>query len=154
MNDTALGQITRSIDIDQVFPHTREVIWKTLTNGALMARWMMAPTGFTPALGARFTFSTTGAGAWDGTIHCQIVELIPHERLAYSWCGGDAANVGYGSLLDTLVTWTLTPVETGTRLRIVHSGFVLPRNDSTYANLGAGWQHVLPALRAVIDEEN
>lgn len=154
MTDTALAQETCSITVEDVFPHAPEVIWKTLTNGALMTRWMMAPTGFTPQLGARFTFSTTPAGAWDGTIHCQITDLVPNQKLAYSWRGGHEANVGYGSRLDTLVTWTLAPFETGTRLRMVHSGFVMPRNDSTFNNLGNGWQQVLPALRAVVDEEN
>ncbi|MDB5949533.1 MAG: transcriptional regulator [Massilia sp.] len=34
------------------------------------------------------------------------------------WRGGDASNVGYGSPLDTVVSWTLTKVDNGTRLRL------------------------------------
>jgi Activator of Hsp90 ATPase homolog 1-like protein len=65
MNDSALKSDTQDIVVEEVFPHTPETIWKTLTTGELIRRWMMAPTGFEPVEGARFTFQTTPAGAWD-----------------------------------------------------------------------------------------
>ena len=92
------------------------------------------------------------AGAWDGVIHCEVLEAVPNERLIYSWRGGDDGNTGYGSRLDTLVTWTLTRVEGGTRLRLVHSGFVLPRNDTASRNLGEGWRTVVGRVGALSGE--
>ena len=62
--------------------------------------------------GKRFTFQTTPAGAWDGIIHCQVLEVMPNERLVYAWKSGHEGNVGYGAALDTVVTWTLSKVET------------------------------------------
>ena len=118
MNDAALKPDTQKIMVDQVFPHAPETIWKTLTNSDLMGRWMMAPTGFEPVVGKQFTFQTTPAGAWDGIIHCQVLEAIPNERLVYTWKGGHEGNVGYGSRLDTVVTWTLSRVENGTRFAL------------------------------------
>jgi uncharacterized protein YndB with AHSA1/START domain len=110
------------IVVDEVFPHTPDVVWKTLTTPELMGRWLaMMPTGFEPTEGKRFTYQTTPAGEWDGVIHCQMLEVIPNERLVYAWKGGHEGNVGYGSRLDTVVTWTLSTVENGTRLRLVHS---------------------------------
>src|SRR6185312_15918524 len=97
-----------------------------LTTADLIGRWLMEPTGFIPTKGTRFTFQTTPAGAWDGTISCEVLEVIPNERLSFAWRGGDDANQGYGSRLDTIVTWTLAKVPGGTRLRLVHSGFDLP----------------------------
>ena len=41
-----------------------------------MGRWLMAPAGFEPVKGKHFTYQTTPAGAWDGTIHCQVLEVI------------------------------------------------------------------------------
>ena len=41
MTETMLHPDTRDIDIDEVFPHAPETIWKALTTGALMARWVM-----------------------------------------------------------------------------------------------------------------
>lgn len=153
MNDAALKPATQEIVVDEVFPHAPQVIWKALTTGELMGRWLMAPTGFAPVVGQRFTYQTRAAGAWDGTIHCQVLEVKPHERFAYSWKGGDAGNVGYGSRLDTVVTFLLSQAPGGTRLRLVHSGFVLPVNDVAFTNMSDGWKKVVPNIAAVAAEE-
>jgi uncharacterized protein YndB with AHSA1/START domain len=154
MNDTALKSATQDIVVEEIFPHAPEVIWKTLTSGALMARWLMAPTGFEPVEGTHFTYQTKPAGAWDGTIRCQVLEVRPNERFVYAWKGGHDGNVGYGSPLNTVVTWTLTRVGAGTRLRLVHSGFVAPTNDSALKSMGEGWTKVVPNIGAIAGEED
>ncbi|WP_377296538.1 SRPBCC domain-containing protein [Rhizobium sp. SGZ-381] len=143
---------SRSIVVEENFPHSPEVIWRALTDGALIARFLMPPTGFHPVAGTRFTFHTKAAGAWDGTIHCEVLEVVPNERFSYSWKGGDDANTGYGSRLDTVVTWTLAPTTQGTRLRLVHSGFDLPRNETAYANMSGGWKTVVPRISPLLDD--
>jgi uncharacterized protein YndB with AHSA1/START domain len=153
MSGSALKPDTEEIVVDEIFPHAPETIWKTLTSGELMGRWIMAPTGFEPVVGNHFTFQTTPAGAWDGTIRCQVLEVKRNERLVYAWRGGHEGNAGYGSPLDTVVTWTLSTVENGTRLRLVHSGFVLPRNDTAYRKMGEGWKKVVQNLRKTADEQ-
>ena len=154
MNEAAVKPATQEIVVDEVFPHAPETIWKTLTNGTLIARWLMPPTGFEPVKGNRFTFTTKPAGAWHGTIRCEVLEVVPNQRFAYSWRGGDDGNVGYGSRLDTIVTWTLTKVGIGTRLRLVHSGFVTPRNDFALKNFGDGWKTVVSKLGAIAGEQD
>lgn len=149
MTQTMLQPDTRDIDIDETFPHAPETIWKALTTGALMARWVMEPHGFEPVVGNRFTYQTTPAGEWDGTIHCEILDLVPNRRFAYSWKGGHAGNIGYGAPLETIVTFTLEPVAEGTRLRMVHSGFVLPRNETAFTNMSQGWKGVVRKLEAI-----
>jgi uncharacterized protein YndB with AHSA1/START domain len=154
MNQAALKFDTQDIVVDEVFPHAPEMIWKTLTTGELIGRWLrMAPNGFEAVKGKRFTMQTTPAGAWDGVIHCEVLEAKPYERLVYTWQGGHEANVGYGSRLDTTVTWTLSRVEAGTRLRVVHSGFVLPKNESAFKNMGDGWKKVVPDIGAIAGEQ-
>jgi uncharacterized protein YndB with AHSA1/START domain len=147
-------EIVRDVVVDEVFPHAPEVIWKTLTSGALMGRWLMAPTGFAAVKGTRFTYQTTPAGAWDGVIHCEVLEVVPNQRLAYAWNGGDQGNVGYGSRLDTVVTFILSKVGNGTRLRLVHSGFVLPKNEIAYKNMGGGWKKVVPRIGEIAGEQD
>src|ERR1700758_3824617 len=143
MSDAPIMADSQEIVVDEVFPHTLDVVWKTLTTPAMMGRWLrMEPTGFKPVVGTRFTYQTTPAGEWDGVIRCEVLEAIPHQRLAYAWRGGDEGNVGYGSRLDTVVTFTLSAVEAGTRVRLVHSGFVLPRNETAYTNMSRGWTKV------------
>ena len=142
MTDAALMPATKDIVVDQVFPHTPAMLWQALTTPEMMGRWLMTPTGFEPTVGNRFTYKTTPAGAWDGTIRCEVLEAIPNQRLSYSWRGGDGSNVGYGSLLDTVVDLTLTVVEGGTRLSLVHSGFE-QRNDMAFCKMSEGWPKVL-----------
>jgi uncharacterized protein YndB with AHSA1/START domain len=154
MNDADPNADTQQIMVDEVFPHSPETIWRTLTRGELIGRWMMEPAGFEPVKGKRFTFQTKPAGAWDGVIQCEVLEVVPNERLAYAWKGGDEGNVGYGSRLDTVVTWTLTKVDSGTRLRLVHSGFVMPKNDSAFKSMSGGWLTVIQRFGSVVEEQH
>ncbi|MBB3590997.1 uncharacterized protein YndB with AHSA1/START domain [Rhizobium sp. BK529] len=145
---------TQAIVVDEVFPHAPEIIWKALTSGELIGRWLMAPDGFAPVVGNRFTFQTKPAGEWDGTIQCEVLDVVPNELLSYAWRGGHESNDdGYGSKLETVVTFTLTRADAGTRLRLVHSGFVLPKNDIAYRNMGEGWKTVVKRLDAVVSEQ-
>jgi uncharacterized protein YndB with AHSA1/START domain len=154
MNDAALKPDTQDIVVDEVLAHAPETIWKTLTTGELIGRWLMVPTGFEPVEGKHFTFQTKPAGAWDGIIHCQVLDVMPNERLVYAWKGGHEENVGYGSPLDTVVTWILSRTENGTRLRLVHSGFVTPKNDSALKTMGEGWKKVVPRIGDIAGEQD
>jgi uncharacterized protein YndB with AHSA1/START domain len=151
MNDIASN--TRDIVVEEIFPHAPETIWNALTTGDLIGRWLMAPTGFEPVKGNRFTFQTKPGGAWDGVIHCEVLEVIPNERFVYSWKGGHEANVGYGAPLDTVVTFTLSRTANGTRVRLVHGGFVMPRNASALETMGNGWKKVVPSLGGIAGEQ-
>src|SRR5580692_2767213 len=146
---------TQDIVVEEVFPHAPEAIWKALTTSELIGRWLhMTPVGFAPVKGTRFIYQTTPAGAWDGVIHCQVLEAIPNERLVYAWQGGHERNTGYGSPLDTVVTLTLARVEAGTRLRVVYSGFRLPKNDTAFRNMSGGWKKIFPGIGEIAGEQN
>ena len=154
MNEMPIQPRTHDIVIEEVLRHPIAKVWRALTSGELMAKWLMPPTGFAPVVGTRFTFQTTPAGEWDGTIRCEVLEVIEGERFAFAWRGGHIANEGYGSLLETVVTFTLAPSDGGTRLRLVHSGFVVDRNRVAYTNMSQGWPKVVSSLGAVVGEEH
>ena len=150
MSHITLPTATQQIVVDELFPHAPELIWRALTTGDLIARWLpMSPTGFEPVKGKRFTLKTKPAGAWDGTIDCEVLEVVTHERLSYSWRSGHPGNVGYGAPLDTVVSWSLSASSQGTRLRLVHAGFITPKNDTAYQSMSQGWSKVLPVLGEV-----
>jgi len=155
MTETAIGRETQEIVVEEIFPHAPETIWKTLTTGELVGRWLgMKPTGFAPVKGTRFEFQTTPARAWDGVIHCEVLEVRRNERLSYSWRGGHESNAQqYGSLLDTIVTFTLAKAAGGTLLRVVHSGFVTPTNDSAFRTMSGGWKKVIGRVGAMSAEK-
>ncbi|MFN4206029.1 MAG: SRPBCC family protein [Agrobacterium albertimagni] len=150
MTDSGVLASFQQIVVDEIFPHAPEVVWRALTTGEIMARWLMEPTGFQPIVGNCFTYQTKPAGEWDGTIHCEVLEVVENRRFSHAWRGGHESNKGYGSRLDTVVTWTLEPVDAGTRIRLVHSGFELPNNEVAFRNMGDGWKVVVPRLEATI----
>ena len=153
MSAAALNAETKDIVLDDVCPPAPETIWTALLRAQLIARCLMPATGFEAVEGNTFTYQTKPGGHWDGVIHCRVLEVVPNQRLAYAWKGGDESNTGYGSALDTVVTWSLTPVEAGTRVRVVHSGFVTPKNDTAYRNMSDGWVKVLQRLDAISGED-
>jgi uncharacterized protein YndB with AHSA1/START domain len=126
-------------------------VWKTLTTAELIGRWLM-PNDFALGAGKQFTFRAKPMGDWDGTVHCEILEVSPNEKLVYSWRGGSATGSQI-PVLDSVVTWTLTAVDGGTRLRLVHSGFRSPENDTAFNAMSPGWGHVMQGIERVAAEE-
>jgi uncharacterized protein YndB with AHSA1/START domain len=142
---------THSITVEKVLPYSVEKIWRTLTSSQRIAKWLM-PNDFVPAVGHRFNFRTSPMGDWDGIVHCEVLVCDPPKLLRYSWKGGADSNPAYGSRLDTTVTWTLTPAEAGTHVRMVHDGFVLPGNKFAYDAMSPGWGKVLDSIARVTAE--
>lgn len=152
MYDAAVKSDTQDIVVEAILPHPPETIWRRLTTAELVGRWLRMPlAGFEPRPGSHFTFQTTPAGAWDGVIRCEVLVAEPKQRFAFAWRGGHEGNAGYGSLLDTVVTFALSRAGDATRLRLVHSGFRLPRNETAFRNLGEGWKSVVPIIGAIAD---
>lgn len=142
---------TQSIIVEKILPHAPEKIWRTLTQSALIAKWLM-PNDFEARVGHRFTFTTKPMGDWDGIVRCEVLDCDPPHLLRYSWKGGSDTNPKYGSKLDTIVTWTLTRADSGTHVRIEHSGFRLPANQSAWDGMSPGWGRVLDGIARLTDE--
>jgi len=132
----------RDIVVEDVLPNPPEKVWRALTTAELIGRWLM-PNDFEPVVGKRFTFTSRPIGDWDGIVHCEVMEVVPQRRLVYSWKGGTDSNnaqANFASRLDSVVTWTLQPEGSGTKLRMVHTGFRLPQNDFAYDAMSPGWR--------------
>ena len=46
------------------------------------------------------------------------------------------------------MTWTLTPQDGGTLVRMEHSGF-RPEDEAGYRGMGGGWPHIVERLESV-----
>jgi uncharacterized protein YndB with AHSA1/START domain len=130
----------RAIVIERVLPHPPEKIWRVLTTSELISQWLM-PNDFKPIVGHRFNFRTRPIGNWDGTVDCEVLVCEAPRLLRYSWTGGADDNAEYGSRLNSVVTWTLTPVESGTRLHMEHDGFG-PGNEFAFEAMSGGWGRI------------
>ena len=136
---------THAITVEKVLPYPAEKIWRTLTSSEMIAKWLM-PNDFVAEVGHRFNFRTRPMGDWDGVVHCEVLATEPPHLLRYSWKGGSDSNPAYGSRLNSTVTWTLTPVEGGTHLHMVHDGFVFPGNRMAHDAMSPGWGRALDRI--------
>jgi len=141
---------SRSIVVEEVLPHSADKVWRMLTQAESLAQWLM-PNDFKPSVGHKFTFRTQPMGDWDGVVHCEVLEIRPLQLLRYSWNGGADSNSEYGSKLVSTVTWTLTAVDGGTRVRMAHEGFG-PHNNYAYDAMSGGWGRILKRIDQLITE--
>ena len=118
---------TLALDFD--LPHPPEKVWRALTEPALLAEWLLPSIGFRLEPGATFTLHTDAHPGWDGTVRCRVVEIEPRRTLRYTW------SVPF---LETVVTFTLTPTASGTRLSLVQSGFS-PEQRRELGGARYGW---------------
>jgi uncharacterized protein YndB with AHSA1/START domain len=65
-------------------------------------------------------------------VNCRFVEIEPHRKLSYSWVVGEME-------LDTVVTFTLTPTASGTRLGLVQAGFKAHQKKA-FGGARYGWR--------------
>jgi uncharacterized protein YndB with AHSA1/START domain len=83
---------------------------------------------------------------WNGVLDCEVLVVEPRKRLAYSWnASGEEAEGG----LKTVVTWTLTPTEGGTHVRMEQSGF-RPDEENSFKGAAYGWQRYIGALEQAV----
>lgn len=125
---------TRSVVVEREFPHPPEKLWRALTQPHFIEEWLMK-NDFKPEVGQRFDLSAD----W-GSVACQVKTLETARTLSYSWNTKD---------LDSVVTWTLTPTQAGTLLRMEQTGF---RQDqrSYYQGAVVGWQRFFSNLEEVV----
>ena len=109
-------------------------MWRALTEKELLSKWLM-PTDMVPKVGHRFQFRSQPYGQWDGIVNCEVLEATPPKRLRLAWGGVT------GAAPDTVVSWTLTRTETGTRVHLEQS-VAAHETWATWAYNGAiaGWK--------------
>jgi uncharacterized protein YndB with AHSA1/START domain len=112
--DTTTRSQTESISFEFDLHHQPDKVWKALTDPELLAEWLLPIADISLDPGVLFTFKAPPQPGWDGTVRCQILEIEAQRKLSYTWVVGD---------IDTVVTFTLTPTASGTRLVLVQTGF-------------------------------
>ncbi|QNI35346.1 SRPBCC family protein [Edaphobacter albus] len=138
MNQTS--ENTRTLVIERTFSHPLEKLWRALTEGSLLAQWLLK-NDFEPMVGRRFQFRSEPMLQWDGLIDCEVLVVEPLKRLSYSWNA-----LG----LESVVLFTLTSEEGGTHVRMEHSGF-RPDQQQAYGGAKYGWQKFFGNLEQVLD---
>ena len=130
LSDRTAPSQTEAIAFEFDLPHPPEKVWRALTDPALLAEWLLPVIDLELEPGAAFTFKTQPYPGWDGIVHCRFVEIEPLRKLSYTW------SVPF---LDTVVTFTLTPTTSGTRLSLMQSGFK-PNEKREFGGARHGWK--------------
>lgn len=135
MTDTATE--TRTVVVERDIPFPPEKLWRAMTQPHLIAEWLKMKNDFQPVPGHRFTIT----GDWGG-VECEVLTIEPHRTLSYTW---DYNHEDPAWALKSVVTFTLTPTDAGTHLRMEQAGF---RPDQKQALGGAtfGWRQHLENL--------
>jgi uncharacterized protein YndB with AHSA1/START domain len=130
LSDNTERSQRESISFEFDLHHSPEKVWRALTDPVLLSEWLLPVVDLRLERGAAFMFKAQPQPGWDGTVNCRYIEIEPGRKLSWSWVVGD---------IDTVVTFTLTPSTSGTRLSLVQSGF---RPDQAQNRAGAryGWK--------------
>lgn len=135
--DTTAPSQTESISFELDLHHSPAKVWRALTDPELLAEWLLPlveqgerAEELELEPGAAFTFQAPPQPGWDGAVRCRCIEIEAQTKLTWAWVVGD---------LDTVVTFTLTPTASGTRLSLVQSGFK-PDQKKNWAGARYGWK--------------
>jgi uncharacterized protein YndB with AHSA1/START domain len=128
----------------------------------LLARWL-APDGFEATrvevdgrVGGRFRIWHAQAGTDVGGFDCELVELVPDQRLVFRW-GFVGPDRTAGPAYDSLLTVTLQEAaEGGTLLTLVHERLdeLAAAMPGVAENVRPGWAQALDKLTATIGEDD
>jgi uncharacterized protein YndB with AHSA1/START domain len=140
-------QIERETDIAAPV----EKVWAAITEASHLGTWF-GDAGATVDLrpGGRITLSFKG----HGTVQAVIEKVEPTSYLSYRWTGPLGGEPVAGR--STLIEFSLLPTESGTRLRVVESGFaeleVTEEERNGYYNGNVdGWQQKVEELRQHVE---
>lgn len=133
--------LTRTVIVERDIAHPPEKLWRALTQPHLISEWLMK-NDFSPVVGHRFNLR----GEWGGVLDCQVLVVEPQKTLSYTW---NFKHDDPAFDLNSVVTFSLSPTATGTRLRMEQSGF-RPDQRQAYGGAKAGWPAFLAKLEQVL----
>ena len=128
--DTTAPSQTESLSFEFDLHHLPEKVWRALTDPVLLTEWLLPVIELKLEPGAAFTLKTQPQPGWDGIVNCRFLEIEAQRKLSWRWVVGD---------IDTVVTFTLTPTASGTRLSLVQSGF-RPDQKQNLGGARYGWK--------------
>jgi uncharacterized protein YndB with AHSA1/START domain len=102
------------IRIDVDLSHPQELVWRVLTDAAVINSWF-PNTGFLATEDGRFTVRPNGVVGLDGPVSGEIVTVEPPHRLVIRL---------EAPRLHTLMTVSIQPTSIGCRLTVAQRGFL------------------------------
>jgi len=150
--------MTPVVRVERLIPASPEEVYRAWLDPDLLRRWL-APGGMTveraeveARVGGRCRIWHADAGAAVGGFDCEIVELVPGERLVFRW-GFVGPERTAGPVYDSLLTITLRAVAGGaTALTLVHERLddLAAAMPHVAGQVEVGWASVLEKLAVTL----
>ena len=148
---TDLIHIERAIDIKA----TPDRVWRALTNAEEISAWFKVTIEGAIAVGQEVWMTSIHAQHTGQRFRVRFIEMTPPARFVWQWHPGEVdPDVDYSHEPRTTVTFTLEPLESGTRLSLTETGFdeiSLLRRAKVYRDNSEGWTEVLGWLQTYVE---
>lgn len=135
----------KSLTVSKTINADKATIFNALTDEKIMAKWFCAgPDGWSSTvksnseLGGSYQIDMHNGEGVTYTHTGEYKEVTPNDKIVFSW--------NSQVVDDTLVTITLSEVEGGTEVKLVHE--FLP-NEQQVENHTGGWTMILERLHGV-----
>ena len=129
----------KPIIIERTFKTTPSKLWNALTDNKEMKHWYFNLEDFRAEVGFQFQFSG-GPSPDKQYLHlCEVTEVIPEQKLTYSWKYDGYAGISY-------VSFELFPDGENTKLKLSHEGLEsFPKENTDFArhNFEEGWDSII-----------
>ena len=141
---------TNPIVVEQQYSTPAAAVWKAITDKEQMRRWFFEPmTEFEPVVG----FETEFDVECEGQIYphqWKVTEVVPQVKITYDW-----RYRGYAG--QSSVTWELSEISQGTKLKLTHNGQETFQCDDPVLgreSCEAGWKYFLQdSLKAFLEQQ-
>jgi len=128
------------IVMKRTFDAPAEKVWRAISTTEGLALWFIELKEFKPEVGFKFQFAgkCDDHGGNKPQHCCQITEVVPGKKIAYTWRVDGLEGC-------SLVTMELTPEDGQTHLLLTHSGIgTFPKVDHlAIGKFQAGWTHLI-----------
>ncbi len=124
-----------------------EVVWRVITEPGHIGEWFADTASLDARPGGRgeFYFNEKATNGPAVTVPLTVESVEPPHRFSFRWAYPEGQEPAADNSLH--VEFTLTAEDTGTRLRLVESGFQHVAEPGTRADHESGWTVHLGRLR-------
>ena len=140
------NSLQKSIEIDA----TPESVFRAISVEKELQKWWVDVPKLEQSVGGtvlfRFLKENSEMLEKDFVIEGKILEIIPNEKLSYTWKPVDDPDYP-----DTVVTWTIELINNKTKVTVLHSGV---ENTKDFAHLDEGWTYFIKRLGNLLNSNS
>jgi uncharacterized protein YndB with AHSA1/START domain len=153
------NEVRPAVRLERVIPAPPREVYRAWLDPDVLRRWL-APGGITvkraaveARVGGHFRIWHVESGSDIGGFECEIVELVPDQRIVFRW-GFVGPERTAGQVFDSRLTITLQPTrEGGTLLTLLHERLedLAAAMPDIADSVEVGWELVLEKLAVIVE---